>query len=76
MLKLKTGPEGELRLYLDGLADAEDIPSYLKNHPFGQSPITHDHPDWEFYSKIISSLKWSSVLIIKVIIVLCFGFSY
>ncbi|KAK1589302.1 hypothetical protein Q3G72_032536 [Acer saccharum] len=47
------GPEGELRLYLEGLVDAEDVPSYVKDHSFGQPAITSMHPDWEFYSKVI-----------------------
>ncbi|TXG58356.1 hypothetical protein EZV62_016185 [Acer yangbiense] len=47
------GPEGELRLYLEGLVDAEDVPSYVKDHSFGQPAITSMHPDWDFYSKVI-----------------------
>lgn len=49
------GPNGELRLYLDGLARAADVPAYVKEHPFGQSAITAIHPDWDFYSNIIDS---------------------
>ncbi|KAK0583623.1 hypothetical protein LWI29_000418 [Acer saccharum] len=47
------GPKGELRLYLEGLVDADDVPSYVKNHTFGQPAITSVHPDWDFYSNII-----------------------
>ncbi|KAI9153307.1 hypothetical protein LWI28_009254 [Acer negundo] len=47
------GPKGELRLYLEGLVDADDVPSYVKNHTFGQPAITSMHPDWVFYSNII-----------------------
>ncbi|XAR64624.1 Phosphoprotein phosphatase [Bertholletia excelsa] len=46
------GPDGELKQFLDGLAEAEDVPSYVKDHPIGQPPITDSHPDWDFYSKI------------------------
>ncbi|KAJ6311300.1 hypothetical protein OIU77_013133 [Salix suchowensis] len=42
------GPEGDLRVYLEGLADAEDVPSYVKDHPFGKPAITPLHPDWGF----------------------------
>ncbi|KAJ4832894.1 hypothetical protein Tsubulata_026354 [Turnera subulata] len=49
------GPKGELRLYLDGLAEAEDVPSYVKNKPFGKPAIDPDHPNWDYYSKIIDS---------------------
>ncbi|KAJ6892671.1 hypothetical protein NC651_025776 [Populus alba x Populus x berolinensis] len=47
------GPEGDLRVYLEGLADAKDVPSYVKDHPFGKPAITPLHPDWDFYSKIV-----------------------
>ncbi|KAG6690235.1 hypothetical protein I3842_10G004700 [Carya illinoinensis] len=46
------GPKGQLRAYLDGLADAVEVPTYVKGHPFGQPAITKSHPDWEYYSKI------------------------
>lgn len=49
------GPKGELRLYLDGLVDAEDLASYVENNPFGQPQISSKHPDWDFYYKIIRS---------------------
>lgn len=51
------GPKGELRLYLDGLADADDVPSYVKEHPFGQPAVTTAHSDWGYYSKIISRFQ-------------------
>ncbi|EXC33910.1 hypothetical protein L484_012800 [Morus notabilis] len=47
------GPRGELRVYLDELAGAEDVPSFVKEHPFGQSAITPAHSDWHFYSKVV-----------------------
>nr|KAJ0226314.1 hypothetical protein LSAT_V11C100020740 [Lactuca sativa] len=49
------GPNGELRAFLDGLADAIDVPSYVKDNPFGEAAITPSHPHWDFYSEIISS---------------------
>uniref|UniRef100_A0A2N9ICR1 Mitochondrial import inner membrane translocase subunit TIM50 n=1 Tax=Fagus sylvatica TaxID=28930 RepID=A0A2N9ICR1_FAGSY len=51
------GPNGDLRLYLEGLVDADDVPSYVKEHPFGQPAITPAHSDWEFYSTIITHLQ-------------------
>ncbi|KAL1541357.1 hypothetical protein AAHA92_25590 [Salvia divinorum] len=47
------GPDSELRKYLDGLADAEDVPAYVKDHPLGQRAITPSHPNWDFYSKVV-----------------------
>ncbi|GKA94232.1 uncharacterized FCP1 homology domain-containing protein-like protein [Tanacetum coccineum] len=50
------GPHGELRAFLDGLAEANDVPTYVKDHPFGEAAITPSHSDWGYYSKIIRSL--------------------
>ncbi|XP_057431222.1 uncharacterized protein LOC130724066, partial [Lotus japonicus] len=49
-------PKGRLCSFLKGLADAEDVQAYVKDHPFGQPAITSSHPDWVFYSKVRSSL--------------------
>ncbi|XP_048489682.1 uncharacterized protein LOC104898608 [Beta vulgaris subsp. vulgaris] len=45
-------PKEELGEYLKGLVNAEDVPSYVKEHPFGQPAIGPLHPHWDFYSKI------------------------
>ena len=50
------GPKGELQLFLDGLVEAANVPSYVKDNPFGQSAITSSHSDWAYYSKIIRKL--------------------
>ncbi|PWA35963.1 HAD-like domain-containing protein [Artemisia annua] len=50
------GPHGELRAFLGGLAEANDVPTYVKDHPFGEAAITPSHSDWGYYSKIIRSL--------------------
>ncbi|KAM0053480.1 hypothetical protein Hdeb2414_s0007g00260051 [Helianthus debilis subsp. tardiflorus] len=47
------GPNSELRVFLEGLAEAKDVQSYVKAHPIGDPAITSSHPDWEYYSKII-----------------------
>ncbi|CAK9138393.1 unnamed protein product [Ilex paraguariensis] len=51
------GPKGEMQLFLEGLEDADDVPTYVKEHPFGQPAITPSHPDWGFYSKIIRRFR-------------------
>ncbi|KAL6133562.1 hypothetical protein ACLB2K_065797 [Fragaria x ananassa] len=51
------GPNGELRLHLEGLADADDVTSYVKENPFGHPAISTTHSDWEFYSKIINAIE-------------------
>lgn len=47
------GPNGELRKYLEGVADAKDVQSYVKDHRLGQAAITPSHPSWSFYSKVV-----------------------
>ncbi|KAG2639483.1 uncharacterized protein LOC120660172 [Panicum virgatum] len=34
------GPGGDLRLYLENLATADDVQRYVEEHPFGQLQIT------------------------------------
>ncbi|KAF9626436.1 hypothetical protein IFM89_033255 [Coptis chinensis] len=33
------GPQGDIRLYLEGLAMAQNVPKYVGQHPFGQTPM-------------------------------------
>ncbi|KAL8135874.1 putative FCP1 homology domain-containing protein C1271.03c [Apium graveolens] len=47
------GPKGELQAFLDGLVEAANVPSYVKDNPFGQPAITASHSDWAYYSKIV-----------------------
>lgn len=51
------GPNGELRVFLEGLAEAKYVQSYVKDHPFGVGAITPSHPDWGYYSRIIRFLE-------------------
>ncbi|MED6130592.1 hypothetical protein PIB30_002185 [Stylosanthes scabra] len=51
------GPGGELRVYLEGLAEAENVQEYVASHPFGQDPITEAHPSWNFYHEVTEALK-------------------
>ncbi|XP_047332495.1 uncharacterized protein LOC124936082 [Impatiens glandulifera] len=46
------GPGGDLRLYLERLASADNVQNFVKENPFGQAPITETNPSWEFYLKI------------------------
>ncbi|KAJ8537700.1 hypothetical protein K7X08_014240 [Anisodus acutangulus] len=48
------GPKGDMQKFLDGLVDADDVPTYVKEHPLiGQPAITASHRDWDYYAKII-----------------------
>nr|CAB3451709.1 unnamed protein product [Digitaria exilis] len=46
------GPGGDLRLYLEELAGADNIQRFVEEHPFGQLPITERNPNWTFYAQI------------------------
>ncbi|CAM0905184.1 unnamed protein product [Alopecurus aequalis] len=46
------GPGGDLRVYLENIAAAEDVQRYVQEHPFGQPSITESDPHWDFYAKI------------------------
>ncbi|KAF7818728.1 putative C-terminal domain small phosphatase [Senna tora] len=49
-------PKGELGSYLKGLAEANDVQSYVKQHSIGQPAITSDHSDWAYYSVVLHCL--------------------
>ncbi|KAH7855847.1 hypothetical protein Vadar_029611 [Vaccinium darrowii] len=51
------GSNGELRVFLDGLADAADVPSYVKEHRVGKPAITESDSNWDYYSKIIRRFR-------------------
>ncbi|EXC33911.1 hypothetical protein L484_012801 [Morus notabilis] len=51
------GPKGELRMYLAKLVAAKDVPSFVKEHPFGQPPITPSHSQWKYYSKVVRKFQ-------------------
>ncbi|PKA49729.1 hypothetical protein AXF42_Ash004270 [Apostasia shenzhenica] len=46
------GPGGDIRVFLEGVAEADDVQEYVKEHPFGQQAITSEHEMWNFYRKI------------------------
>ncbi|KAI3665819.1 hypothetical protein L6452_44454 [Arctium lappa] len=47
------GPDGDLRVYLEGVAATEDIKMYIEQHPFGQRAIDETSPHWAFYSGVL-----------------------
>ncbi|PNY05314.1 NLI interacting factor-like phosphatase [Trifolium pratense] len=46
-------PNGELCEYLKGVAEAEDVQSYVKNNEFGIPEITEDNSEWFFYFRVL-----------------------
>ncbi|GMY12889.1 putative fcp1 likey domain-containing protein [Fagus crenata] len=53
---IRSGAGGDLRVYLEGLAMAENVQEYVKQNPFGQRAITQTSENWEFYQRVINSL--------------------
>ncbi|RLM75704.1 uncharacterized protein C2845_PM15G03840 [Panicum miliaceum] len=45
------GPGGDRHVYLQNLAAADDVQTYVHSNPFGQPFITDSYPHWEFYSQ-------------------------
>ncbi|KAF5182515.1 Haloacid dehalogenase-like hydrolase (HAD) superfamily protein, partial [Thalictrum thalictroides] len=52
------GPGGDLRMYLERLATAENIQNYIQQNPFGQRAVTSKNPSWVYYLKVISANKF------------------
>ncbi|KAA3475525.1 putative C-terminal domain small phosphatase [Gossypium australe] len=55
------GVGGELRVYLERLALAENIQKFLELNPFGQIAITERSHDWGFYSQVIDTCVHSQL---------------
>ncbi|CAA7043914.1 unnamed protein product [Microthlaspi erraticum] len=51
------GPDGELRKYLERLADAENVQKFVQENLIGQTAITEGHESWTFYSRVIEAHK-------------------
>ncbi|KAF8107304.1 hypothetical protein N665_0124s0095 [Sinapis alba] len=43
------GNDGDLRLHLEKLVEAENVQDFIKKNPFGQEAITEASETWEFY---------------------------
>lgn len=52
---MSSGPGGDLRVYLEGLASANNVQRYVELNPFGQRPITETNLSWKFYRKVINA---------------------
>ncbi|KAL6995061.1 hypothetical protein U1Q18_005195 [Sarracenia purpurea var. burkii] len=52
------GPAGDLRVYLEGLASADNVQKYVQLNRFGQRPITETNLSWPFYLKVINTTSY------------------
>ncbi|KAL8266276.1 hypothetical protein R6Q59_003620 [Mikania micrantha] len=50
------GPDGDLRIYLQGVAASDNVKTYVEQHPFGQRAIDETGPDWGFYSEVLKKI--------------------
>ncbi|MBA0858822.1 hypothetical protein Goshw_000748 [Gossypium schwendimanii] len=55
------GVGGELRVYLERFALAENVQKFLELNPFGQMAITERSHDWGFYSRVIDTCVHSQL---------------
>ncbi|XP_062193672.1 uncharacterized protein LOC133897116 isoform X2 [Phragmites australis] len=53
------GPGGDLRIYLERLAAADDVQVFVRDNPFGQPSIKESDPNWNFYVQIIDKVEKS-----------------
>ncbi|KAL7608119.1 hypothetical protein Lser_V15G12925 [Lactuca serriola] len=51
------GPNGDLRVYLEGVGTTENVKTYVEQHPFGQNAIDKRSPRWAFYSKVLKDVS-------------------
>ncbi|PWA67221.1 FCP1-like domain, HAD-like domain protein [Artemisia annua] len=51
------GPKGDLRMYLERLAAAEDVQKFVAENPYGQRPIREKNLSWGFYQKVIRAFS-------------------
>ncbi|XP_048135646.1 uncharacterized protein LOC115726611 [Rhodamnia argentea] len=47
------GPGGDLRVYLESLALADDVRKYVGQNPFGQKAIDELNPFWYYYKRVL-----------------------
>ncbi|KAB2055893.1 hypothetical protein ES319_A11G068400v1 [Gossypium barbadense] len=55
------GGGGDLRVYLERLALAENVQKFLELNPFGQIAITERSHDWCFYGRVIDTCVHSQL---------------
>ncbi|KAJ1275142.1 hypothetical protein BS78_05G113900 [Paspalum vaginatum] len=51
------GPGGDLRVYLERVAAADNVQYFVRDNPFGQNSITESDPNWNFYKKIFDKVE-------------------
>ncbi|KAG2642139.1 hypothetical protein PVAP13_2KG262558 [Panicum virgatum] len=60
------GPGGDLRMYLERVAAADNVQSFVRDNPFGQNSITDSDPNWNFYVQIVDKVEQANRIVDKV----------
>ncbi|XWS32974.1 hypothetical protein CRYUN_Cryun22dG0037300 [Craigia yunnanensis] len=55
------GAGGDLKVYLERLASAENVQNFIEQNPFCQLPITERSHEWGFYSQVINTCVHSEL---------------
>ena len=55
-IQFMAGAGGDLRVYLEELAAADNVQEFVEHHPFGQRAISQRSPNWGFFLKAIRSV--------------------
>ncbi|XP_025801891.1 uncharacterized protein LOC112881428 isoform X4 [Panicum hallii] len=60
------GPGGDLRMYLERVAAADNVQNFVRDNPFGQNAITESDPNWNFYVQIVDKVEKANRIVDKV----------
>ncbi|MBA0683258.1 hypothetical protein Goari_024929 [Gossypium aridum] len=55
------GDGGDLKVYLERLASADNVQNFVEQNPLGQIAITERSQDWGFYSQVIDTCLQSEL---------------
>lgn len=58
--KYNAGAGGDVRVYLEMLAEAENIQRFIQHNPFGQSAITNRNEYWDFYLRAMNTIYFAN----------------
>lgn len=58
--KYNAGAGGDVRVYLEMLAEAENVQRFIQHNPFGQSAITNRSEYWDFYLRAMNTIYFAN----------------
>ncbi|XP_006431313.2 ubiquitin-like domain-containing CTD phosphatase 1 isoform X1 [Citrus clementina] len=54
------GAGGDVRVYLEMLAEAENVQRFIQHNPFGQGAITNRSEYWDFYLRAMNTIYFAN----------------